>query len=276
MLRKKVASIFGKGISAPLPFRMAPPGKSSRAALTLKEKVDIIEEHNAGKSVGDIAQKRGRPKSTIYTLLKSKSDILATWRSGDRSSNTRRVTQSKWPQLDAALFQSVTDMMAIGMDILDVTLRERALELAEKLGMADEFRASNGFLQRFKQRHQLVLKVKAGEGSEAERNSDITDWQKNVLPDLLKGYDAKDIYNTDETALFYRLLPHKTLAFKGQQCKGGKKKKDRVSLLFAVNMDGEREAHPNVDWPLCQASVLPERPQLASELPEQQERLDDK
>ena len=87
--------------------------------------------------------------------------------------------------------------MAAGLDILDDTLREKSLEIAKKLGFEDDFRASNGFLQKFKQRHQLLVKMKAGEGSEAELNADITDWQRNVLPGLLKGYDPKDIFNTD-------------------------------------------------------------------------------
>ena len=52
--------------------------KSCRVALTLKEKVDIIEQHGAGKFVPDIAWERQRPKTTVYTLLKWKEQILST------------------------------------------------------------------------------------------------------------------------------------------------------------------------------------------------------
>ena len=91
--------------------------KSCRVALTLKEKVDIIEQHGAGKSVADIARERRRPKTTVYTLLKSKEQILSTWRTGERSSSSRRVTRSTWPQLDSALFEGVSNAMAAGLDI---------------------------------------------------------------------------------------------------------------------------------------------------------------
>ena len=102
----------------------------------------------------------GDQKQTVYTLLKSKEQILSTWRTGERSSSSRRVTRSKWPQLDSALFEWVSNAKAAGLDILDDTLREKSLEIAKKLGLEDDFRASNGFLQKFKQRHQLLVKMK--------------------------------------------------------------------------------------------------------------------
>ena len=34
------------------------------------------------------------------------------------------------------------------------------------------------------------------------------------------GYGARDVFNADETGLFFRLLPDKTLLFKGEDCQG--------------------------------------------------------
>ena len=50
----------------------------------------------------------------------------------------------------------------------------------------------------------------------------VRQW-KEQLGSLLKDYDAKDVFNVDETGLFFRLLPEKTMAFKGEVCSGGKK-----------------------------------------------------
>lgn len=41
---------------------------------------------------------------------------------------------------------------------------------------------------------------------------------------LLERYSAKDIFNADETALFYKMLPQKTLALKGGHRQGGKQR----------------------------------------------------
>ena len=42
----------------------------------------------------------------------------------------------------------------------------------------------------------------------------------------MKNYKACDIFNAEETGLFYKLMPNKTLQLKGEKCHGGKKSKD--------------------------------------------------
>ncbi|XP_025405571.1 tigger transposable element-derived protein 6-like, partial [Sipha flava] len=49
------------------------------------------------------------------------------------------------------------------------------------------------------------------------------------------------IFNCDETGLFFRALPDKTLCLKNEICRGGKKAKDRLTILLCVNMIGEFE-----------------------------------
>ena len=68
----------------------------------------------------------------------------------------------------------------------------------------------------------------------------VDDW-KERLPDLISGYKPDDIYNMDETGLFYRDLPDRTLAVKGQECTGGKKAKERITLALCVSLTGEFE-----------------------------------
>ena len=69
-------------------------------------------------------------------------------------------------------------------------------------------------------------------------NKEVTeDWTVKTLKPLLEQYNPCDIYNADETGLFYKCLPSPTLTFKGQTCSGGKLSKDRFTLLVAPNMD---------------------------------------
>ena len=42
-------------------------------------------------------------------------------------------------------------------------------------------------------------------------------WLDWTLPKLLLLYESESIYNVDETALFYKLRPDKTLTFKGER-----------------------------------------------------------
>ena len=83
------------------------------------------------------------------------------------------------------------------VDIFDKTIRNKAFHLADQLGIPKEFCASSGFADKFKNRRQLVLRMKAGEGEAASRSTDIRDWQDNVLPDLIRGYLPQKTFNTD-------------------------------------------------------------------------------
>ena len=68
------------------------------------------------------------------------------------------------------------------------------------------------------------------------------------LPAIIEGYAPKEIWNCDETGLFWRALPDKGLAEKKKGCHGGKQSKMRTTLLFFVNAFGESESLPIVIW----------------------------
>ena len=44
----------------------------------------------------------------------------------------------------------------------------------------------------------------------------------------------------DESALFYRSLPDGSYVPKGKKANGGKKRKDRITLVFCVSANGEK------------------------------------
>lgn len=54
---------------------------------------------------------------------------------------------------------------------------------------------------------------------------------------LFEGYKLADIYNVDETALYYKFSPNKMPAFAGDKCNGGKCSKVRVTVLVESNVN---------------------------------------
>ncbi|GBN63880.1 hypothetical protein AVEN_274614-1 [Araneus ventricosus] len=54
-----------------------------------------------------------------------------------------------------------------------------------------------------------------------------------ILPD----YKSDDVFNADETGLFFQCLPNKTAAFKGEEYHGGKQSKPRVTVLLTSSYD---------------------------------------
>ena len=50
----------------------------------------------------------------------------------------------------------------------------------------------------------------------------------------------KDVFNADETGLFFRGLPERSLVMKKGERKGGKKAKERIMLLLCCSATGEK------------------------------------
>ena len=72
---------------------------------------------------------------------------------------------------------------------------------AKDLGLND-FKGSNGWLESFLKRNNIVFKTQSGEHAEVNRDT-VSQWRE-TLPSLCKGYSPKDIFNMDETGLFYK------------------------------------------------------------------------
>ena len=57
-------------------------------------------------------------------------------------------------------------------------------------------------------------------------------------------YRPEDVYNADETGLFFRMTPNQTLATK--TVKGMKKDKNRITVLLCTNATGTDKLKPLV------------------------------
>lgn len=58
---------------------------------------------------------------------------------------------------------------------------------------------------------------------------------------MISPYEPKNIYNADETGLFFHALPTKSLTVKREKFAGGKMSKERLTVLLCGNMVGEME-----------------------------------
>ena len=63
---------------------------------------------------------------------------------------------------------------------------------------------------------------------------------------LINNYLPCNIYNFDETGLFYRGLPSRTLCISSDKCKNGKFSKERITIGLCCNLDGTDKLRPIV------------------------------
>jgi len=115
-------------------------------------------------------------------------------------------------------------------------IQSKACHIAEQMSIA-EFKASNGWLESFKNRHNIVWHQICGESNSIDVKN-VDEW-KVKLKIIIEEYKPKNIYNGDKTNLFYRALPNKTLSVKSEECKGGKLSKERLTVFLYANMEAE-------------------------------------
>jgi hypothetical protein len=90
----------------------------------------------------------------------------------------------------------------------------------------------------------------AGKSTAVDTNA--TDLWFERLPERLEGYEARDIYNADETGFFFNCLPDRKRALKGEICHGEKSVKERLMVLLCTNSNG-----PGKQVPITGKSVKP-------------------
>lgn len=116
-------------------------------------------------------------------------------------------------------------------------LKEAPRKFAADLGNED-FKASNGWLESLKKWHSIGASIMVRESGGVD-GSVVNDWQSK-LADLTRGYATRDIYNMDESGLFYTATSTKTLYVKGQKCSGGKQSKDHLTIALCANLAGDK------------------------------------
>lgn len=100
-------------------------------------------------------------------------------------------------------------------------------------------------MDRFKKRNGINCKKLSGEAASVPEEI-VVDWIRDSLPEILHGYSLEDVYNFDETGLFYRCTPDRTLEYIGNECHDGKKSKERLTIGLGVNCTGTDKLQPIV------------------------------
>uniref|UniRef100_A0A2S2PVB6 Tigger transposable element-derived protein 6 n=1 Tax=Sipha flava TaxID=143950 RepID=A0A2S2PVB6_9HEMI len=144
-----------------------------------------------------------------------------------------------YEEVDNAVLKWMTCIRNNILPISDSLIKEKAIYFAQKFGFID-FRASSGWLDKFKSRHNIAFRVICDESADVQEN-DCDTWKLNVLPKLIQKFDPKDI--SDENV--FKCLPNKTLTFKNDKCFGGKHNKERVTLMVCSNMTGTEKQKPS-------------------------------
>ena len=235
---------------------MASCGSKQKKFLTLKQKVDVIKEVQLGRYPPEVAKSFGICKSEVYKILKSKQTISDSFQDCTVQKSSKIMTRkSKHAEIDQAVFQWFRFIRTLSgtrrpLPVTRSLIQARAMHEA-KLRKIDNFKASDGWFGRWRWRYNIAGSVRL-QGEAASVNLEESEAQMKVLRDSIssRGYSASNVFNMDETALFYKTTPNKTYLVpegdKRQIGKGTKqmKAKDRLTTILCVNATGTCKITP--------------------------------
>ncbi|CAB4015343.1 tigger transposable element-derived 6-like [Paramuricea clavata] len=164
-------------------------------------------------------QKRALLKSIAD--LKTLGDEILSAFEANCSSDTKGSRGGKNAEIDSALLAWFRKARSKNIPISGPILQEKAMQIAKALDVApSEFKALNGYLDRFKNRNNIKARFISGEVGDV--NETTVDSWKEKLPEIVQGWEPENIWNMDETG-------------------GGKKSKERLTCAFFVNAKGGKE-----------------------------------
>lgn len=220
--------------------------KIKSKCLSLHEKTKLLEDYQKGLTVTALSRKYGVAKSTVCSIKNKKKKIIEAVAHSSTRNKKRTLRKAEFPKMERALYRWFLKQREKNVPITADILRQKALFFHEKFnqGMGN-FNASYGWLQRFKKRFDFrYLKIT---GEKLSSAPELVDPFKELLKLKIEEFDLNQhqIYNADETGLFWKLLPEKTyVSLNEKTAPGLKMAKQRITFLGCTNAAGSHNLKP--------------------------------
>ena len=202
---------------------------------------------NAALTQSQLAEKAKREfglfkapvQGTISCILRDRQKFLHVKDVGLKSKRTRALA---FPIVDEALANWVLQCQAKRVMVSGDIIKARAMRFAMLSGIPDDHMPS--FSKRVASLFLGTSRLQAltAHGERGSVNSEGIPAQSDAIREHLKGVPLADIYNMDETGLFYCLAPDKTIA--QRHLERSKKSKKRVTDALMCNTDGSDKREP--------------------------------
>lgn len=193
---------------------------------------------NPGCSSRKIAGAFNCGKTQIQGIVKSKAEIMEEFENNGPESRKRHRAEEN-AEVNEAVYKWYCFARERNIPLSGPLLKEEALLISRELDPNSTFKASNGWLDSFKKRHNIKCMKVSGECADVSEET-VMGWFERVQV-LTSDYEPEDIWNEDESGCFYRALPDTSLSDREREFRGGKKAKERITIAFFVNAAGGKE-----------------------------------
>ncbi|XP_067125817.1 tigger transposable element-derived protein 1-like [Centruroides vittatus] len=223
--------------------------------MSIELKREIIEKHEQGVRVIDLARMYGRSTSMICTVLKQK-ELIKSITPAKGVTIISKLRTSLHEKMEKLLMVWVTEKQLQGGTLTQSIICEKARAIYGDLlkqiphtstneESEDSFKASRGWFDNFKKRTGIHSVVRHGEAA----SSDVKAAEAYIktFSELIeaKGYIPQQVFNCDETGLFWKRMPNRTyITAEEMMMPGHKPMKDRLTLALCANASGDCKIKP--------------------------------
>ncbi|CAF4683431.1 unnamed protein product, partial [Rotaria socialis] len=217
---------------------------TARRDLTLAERVELIRKNEQNVPYRKLAGEYKISIGSVSNIVKRKVEYIENYEQNENSNKKRNLRDEFSQQLDQKVYEWFVQQRSKNIPISGPLLQEQARQIRQQLGgsNAGDFKASNGWLEKFRKRHGIQYRTINGESASVDPAT-VDEWEKRLVV-MIDKYNPNDIYNADETGLFFKALPNRSLVAAKDSCKGGKRSKERFTVLLCTNMTGTDKLKP--------------------------------
>ncbi|XP_051154632.1 jerky protein homolog-like [Leptopilina boulardi] len=226
--------------------------KRKKTFLNMETKAEIIKKIKLGIDKEEILHEYEIGESSYYKFLRTESKIMEKLKNPENK-HRRLFKKLKNEYLDAAVIKWFQQSRDRNESITGPLIRDKAKILNQKLNGPLDFKASSGWLTKFKKRYNIRLsEMKDDEQLLNLNDSKNVDNFANYLQEkiLTENLLLENIYNADEAGIYWRTLvtsiitnlskkKYENINFNDDDNNDDEKKEeDCIAALFCSNAAG--------------------------------------
>ena len=174
-------------------------GKWKYTHKTLREKCQALKDLEKEESNNDLAAKYNVPENTLSTWVRTKEKLFDTLKKGTNLKR-QKLKSGNHELVDQAIFNCFLNMRRQNVPLSASMIKKKQLFFAKELS-TENFQASDGWLQRWKEGDNILLKT-VSEESKSVTSEMLNAWSETSLPTLLSNYHLKDITGRMNSDIF--------------------------------------------------------------------------
>nr|XP_012147629.1 PREDICTED: tigger transposable element-derived protein 1-like [Megachile rotundata] len=204
-----------------------------RKFISLEVKIQILDRLLKGEKASHIGKSLNLNEATVRTIKKNEKEIRSAVAAGS-STSAKRAARPRAPiieKMEKALSIWIDDSCQKRIPLDGNIIKQKALKIYKHLKEHGESSVNPDF----------VARESASADHEAART--YPEKIQNIIKE--QGYTSDQVFNADETGLWWKKMPSRTFISKKEKTAPGfKVSKDRLTLLLCSNASGDFMTKP--------------------------------